>query len=75
MMHNMIVNRHRQTALTTFQTFVDSTVDAGTRNSVLVQSTQAIFSPQPSGFLKTETEMPQVNQVTEIVRSIAGADK
>jgi len=40
-----------------------------------VQSTQAIFAPQPSGYLKSETEMPQVNQVTEIVRGITGKDK
>ena len=75
LMHNVIVNRHRQTALTTFTTFVNSTDDAATRNAVLVQSTQAIFSPQPSGYLKTDTEMPQMNQVTEIVRGIAGKDK
>ena len=74
-MHNMIVNRHRQTALSTFQTFVSSTTDEGTKNAVLVQSTQAIFAPQPSGYLKSETEMPQVNQVTEIVRGITGKDK
>jgi hypothetical protein len=74
MMHNMIVNRHRQTALTTFQIFVASTDDKGTRNAVLVQSTQAIFSPQPSGYLKAETDMPQVSQVTEIARGIAGKD-
>lgn len=72
LMHNVIVNRHRQTALSTFNTFVSSTDDPGTRNAVLIQSTQAIFSPQPSGYLKTDTEMPQMNQVTEIVRGIAG---
>jgi hypothetical protein len=75
MMHNLIVNRHRQTALTTFKTFVNSTDDLGTRNAVLVQSTQAIFAPQPSGYLKADTEMPQMNQVTEIVRGVTGKDK
>jgi len=75
MMHNLIVNRHRQTALKTFKTFVNSTEDDGTRNAVLIQATQAIFAPQPSGYLKNEAEMPQVNQVTEIVRGLAGKDK
>jgi hypothetical protein len=75
MMHNMVVNRHRQTALTTFQIFVDGTSDATTKNAVLVQSTQAIFAPQPSGYLKTDQEMPQMNQVTEIVRNISGKEK
>ena len=75
MMHNLIVNRHRQTALTTFQVFVNGTGDEGTKNAVLIQSTQAIFAPQPSGYLKTDQEMPQMNQVTEIIRGVAGKDK
>jgi hypothetical protein len=75
MMHNLVVNRHRQTALATFKTFVNSTEDMGTRNAVLVQATQAIFAPQPSGYLKNDTEMPQVNQVTEIVRGLAVKEK
>jgi hypothetical protein len=74
-MHNSIVNRHRETALTTFATFVGSTDDPATKNAVLIQSTQAIFSPQPSGYLRMDTEVPQMNQVTEIVRGIAGKDK
>jgi hypothetical protein len=75
MMHNLIVNRHRQTALTTFQVFVNGTSDDGTKNAVLVQSTQAIFAPQPSGYLKTDQEMPQMNQITEIVRGVTGKDQ
>lgn len=75
MMHNLIVNRHRQTALTTFQVFVNGTGDEGTKNAVLIQSTQAIFAPQPSGYLKQDQEMPQMNQVTEIVRGVTGKDQ
>jgi len=75
MMHNTVVNRHRQTALTTFQVFVNGTTDLGTKNAVLVQSTQAIFTPQPSGYLKTDAEMPQISQITEIVRGATGAEK
>jgi hypothetical protein len=68
--HNEVVNRQRQTALTTFQTFVSGTSDPDTKNAVLLQATKAIFSPQASGYLKGEGEMPAVNQVTEVVRSI-----
>lgn len=75
LVHNVIVNRHRQTALTTFQTFVRSTSDPETRNAVLVQATQAIFAPQNSGFLKADSDMPQISQVTEIVRGMTGKDK
>ncbi len=75
MMHNLIVNRHRQTALTTFQVFVNGTRDEGTKNAVLIQSTQAIFAPQPSGYLKSDQELPQMNQVTEIIRGVTGKDQ
>ena len=74
LVHNVIVNRHRQTALATFKTFANSTDDPATRNAVLVQSTQAIFAPQPSGYLKTDTEIPQMSQFTEIVRGVTGKD-
>jgi len=72
MLHNQVVNRHRQTALMTFQTFVSSTEQPEVKSAVLLQATQAIFSPQPSGYLKGENEIPQVNQINEIVRGFAG---
>jgi len=70
--HNYVVNRHRQTALTTFQTFVSGTADPQIKNAVLLQATQAIFSPQPSAFLKGESESPQVTPIYEIVKSVTG---
>jgi hypothetical protein len=72
MSHNYVVNRHRQTALTTFKTFVSSTDDPQVKNTVLVQATQAIFSPQPSAYLKGDSETPQVTPVYEIAKSVSG---
>jgi hypothetical protein len=67
--HNQTVNRHKATALSTFQTFVSGAGgDADTKNAVLLQATRAIFLPQPSGFLKGEADAPQFSQVTEVVR-------
>jgi hypothetical protein len=72
MSHNRVVNRHRQTALTTFQTFATST-DGETKNAVLLQATQAIFQPQPSGYLKTDNEIqPQVSLVADVIRGSGG---
>jgi hypothetical protein len=73
--HNRVVNKHRQTALSTFEVFVLSTADEQTKNAVLLQATQAIFSPQPSGYLKSENEVsqvPQVSLIADIVRGSAG---
>lgn len=73
--HNLIVNRHRQTSLSTFQTFVNGTSDPDTKDAVLLQATRSIFAPQASGFLKGEADAPQVSQVTEVVRDLAGKPK
>jgi hypothetical protein len=73
--HNQIVNRHRQTALSTFQTFINGTSDHQTKNAVLLQATRAIFLPQASGYLKGEAENPQVSQITEVVRGVTEQSK
>jgi hypothetical protein len=76
--HNKVVNLHRQTALSSFQTFVTSTADTATKNTVLIQATQAIFAPQPSGYLKSENEvsqLPQVSLITDLVRGGGKPDK
>jgi hypothetical protein len=69
--HNLVVNRHRQNALSTFETFVKAAGDAQTKDAVLIQATQSIFSAQPSGFIRNDPE-PGSNQIVEIVRNLAG---
>lgn len=66
--HNEILNRHRQTALATFETFVASTSNPEIKDAVLVQTTQSIFSVQPSGYLNTEPEGPPQTTIVEILR-------
>jgi len=70
--HNFVINRHRQNALSTFETFVKAAGDEQTKNAVLVQATQSIFSPQASGYSKGETEPKQGSQIVEIVRGLSG---
>jgi hypothetical protein len=67
--HNAVVNRHRQNALATFEAFAKAASDAETKNAVLLQATQCIFSPQQTGYVsgEPETAMPQV---LEIVRNV-----
>jgi hypothetical protein len=71
--HNSIVNRHRHNALSTFEAFVRAAEgDVQTKNAVLLQATQSIFAPQPSGYLKSDNDAPSGAPVIEIVRTLAG---
>jgi len=69
--HNFIVNKHRQNALSTFETFVKAAQDdPETKNAVLLQATQSIFSAQPSGYIRDESESESPNKIIEILRTI-----
>jgi hypothetical protein len=69
--HNSVVNRHRQNALSSFQTFVSSTEDPATKNVVLVQATQSIFAPQHSGFAQTDADPVVGASAAEMARSVS----
>lgn len=73
--HNFIVNKHRQNALSTFETFVNAAEDFETKNAVLIQATQSIFSNQPSGYINKDNEQETPNKVIEIMRSIGPISK
>jgi hypothetical protein len=67
--HNEVVNRHRQTALQTFDAFVNAAEgDEDTKNAVLVQTTQAIFAGQATGYLPEEPEPSPHTTILEILR-------
>jgi hypothetical protein len=67
-MHNYVINRHRQNALSTFETFAKAASDEQTKNAVLIQATQSIFAPQASGFAVQEGEPSISPRVLEIIR-------
>jgi hypothetical protein len=67
--HNAVVNRHRQNALSSFETFVQSTGDEQTKNAVLVQATQSIFAQQPSGYSSQDPDTTGPAQILEILRT------
>lgn len=68
--HNEIVNRHRQNALASFEAFAAATEDPATRNTVLVQATQAIFAPQPSGYGESAQDGSSGGSLAELVRVV-----
>ena len=71
--HNFVVNRHRQNALSSFETFVKGASDPQTKDAVLLQATQSIFVPQDSGFVKNESTTQPVSQIVEIVRGMTSS--
>jgi hypothetical protein len=73
--HNYVVNKHRQNALSTFETFVKAASDDQTKNAVLLQATHCIFAPQSTGFVSAEVDGGGSPQILEIVRSATGTDK
>jgi hypothetical protein len=73
--HNYVVNKHRNNALGSFQAFVASTSDESTKNAVLIQATQSIFSPQPSGFIKTDGENSVNSPIIEVIRAVKSGGK
>jgi len=72
--HNFVVNKHRQNALSTFQAFAKASGDEATVNAVLLRATEAIFSPESTGYLTKEPEPPASSQILEIVRGVARKD-
>lgn len=66
--HNVIVNRHRQQALQTFQALVDAAVDSGKSDIVLTHAASCIFAPQPTGYAsETSGSSPPIKTVVELV--------
>lgn len=68
--HNFVVNRHRQNALSSFEAFASATDDATTKNAVLIQATQSIFAPQPSGYISGD-DAPAHPQILELIRGVS----
>lgn len=73
--HNYVVNKHRQNALSTFEAFAKAASDEPTKNAVLLQATQCIFSPQPTGYVQAESDSGPSMNVWELVGGIANGSK
>lgn len=73
--HNFVVNKHRENALKTFQTFVEATTSEDIRQAILIQATSCIFSPQPSGYQKADNDGDGANKIIEITRNINSINK
>ncbi|NOT01240.1 MAG: hypothetical protein HOP29_11495 [Phycisphaerales bacterium] len=72
--HLYVVNSHRQSALVTFQTFVEAAGkdEKETRNAVLLEATRCVFSPSVTGYLGPEQETATSNIVEVLNKTIGG---
>ncbi|EDP95313.1 hypothetical protein U8527_15945 [Kordia algicida OT-1] len=69
--HNAIMNKHRQNALSTFETFSSAaSADDVTKNAVLLETTHSIFSNQQTGYLKSDPENNSNSKIVEIIKSV-----
>jgi len=66
--HNFVVNRHRQNALASFETFVEGASGKEVKDAVLIQATSAIFAPQDTGYATGELPHP-VSQVLDVLKT------
>lgn len=73
--HNVIINRHRQNALSSFEAFAAATGDEQTKNAVLLQATHSIFTPQHSGFVDSDAEASINPQIVEVFRGFGQPSK
>lgn len=53
--HSAIVNKHRQNALMTYTAITDSAATEESKDMVLNHASACIFSPQDTGFIKSES--------------------
>lgn len=68
--HNAIINKHRENALKTFQTFIKSAGDdEQTKNAILLEVTRTIFSNQNTGYNPGENDAEAPAKIIEIIKS------
>lgn len=69
--HNYIINKNKQNALSTFETFVNASSSEEIRNAVLLQTTKAIFSNPQSGYLKEDGSSDDSAHIIEIIKDVS----
>jgi hypothetical protein len=73
--HNEVINRHRQNALNTFETFVlSSGEDKTIKDAILMEVTRTIFSSQNSGFSSADIDAESPSKIIEIIKNVGGKE-
>ncbi|GAB5496809.1 MAG: hypothetical protein Phyf2KO_18890 [Phycisphaerales bacterium] len=69
--HNVVVNRHRQRALSTFQTFVHGTENEAVKDTILVAAAGAAFAARASGYEDAREDVGAGSAKTDTVLRVA----
>ena len=73
--HNAIVNRHRQSALMTFNALAKAATSDGSKDIILNHAAFCIFGPQPTGYSSdNRNESPMYKSVIELLTKPFAAD-
>lgn len=71
--HNYVINKHRQNALATFQTFIEAAgSEQSVKNAVLLQAGQAIYGQQSTGYSDGVSAPATPVNFIEVVKNAAG---
>lgn len=74
--HNSIVNRHRQSALMTFNALAKAASSDGSKDIILNHAAACIFGPQPTGYSSDiKSGSPMAKSVVELLTKPFNADK
>lgn len=76
--HQQAVNRHRQHALETFETFIAASLDDATKDAVLLATTQSIFALASPGYLAGDDGNAGADgglKIIELIKSISSVPK
>ena len=69
--HNVVLNRHRQTALQTYRVLVDAGTTAGSQDIILAYASSCIFGSQDTGFAKEGVDGSVNKSVLELMTKSA----
>lgn len=68
--HLSIINKHRSNSLKTFQAFMKAAENDYARDAVLLETTKAIFSISPTGYLDNDSfQLDTSTKVIELIKS------
>jgi len=65
--HNQVLNRHRANSLGTFQTFLEGTSDAATKNAILALCAESAFGHRATGYEKHDGGDAPVQIVNPVI--------
>jgi len=74
-MHNYIINSHKANALRSTVDLIGTAKQDDGNDKIIIQATQAIFTPQKSGYQGAESEPNSPNLITNVIDAVSSNKK